>query len=336
MEAKPNRLMRLTVLMRRRPWRTIGLTILVGFLLVNILAYCHARAMLKFSSSGDRTPPPQSLSAWQKLKVLTCGVTVPRPENTRSPQDLGLRSETIRFTATDGVNLEGWLLSPPNPKGTVLLFHGYAASRCILLGEGKAFYEMGFAVGLIDFRGSGGSDGSSTSLGFHEAQDVAAAVGYIRFRGFPSPLILYGQSMGGAAVLRSVAALEVKPDAVILESVFGRMLATVRNRFALMGAPSFPASELFVFWGGVQVGFSGFSHNPEEYALACACPTLVLHGTDDRNARPEDGQAIFDNLAGIKEIALIEGVGHESLYGKAPGKWKSAVERFLAKDLTIK
>jgi alpha-beta hydrolase superfamily lysophospholipase len=229
--------------------------------------------------------------------------------------------------------LEGWLLAPPNPRGTVLLFHGYAASRSSLLEEGRAFYEMGFAAVLIDFRGSGGSDGNVTTLGYLEAHDVAAAIRQVRSRGLPGPLILYGQSMGGAAVLRSIAALYVKPDAIILESVFGRMLETVRNRFGLMGVPSFPGAELLIFWGSVQVGFPGFSHNPEEYARACECAALVLHGAEDRHARPEEGEAIYKNLRGNKELVVFSGVGHTSLYGVAPERWKEVVGQFLARQV---
>src|SRR5262249_17867612 len=154
------------------------------------------------------------------------------------------------------------------------------------------FHDLGFTALPIDFRGSGGSDGNTTTLGYQEARDVAAAVRYAQSRGLPAPLILYGQSMGAAAVFRSIPALGVEPDGVILESVFARMLGTVRNRFDLMGAPSFPAAELLVFWGGAQAGFSGFEHNPEEYATACTCPALVLHGAHDRRARLEEGEAV--------------------------------------------
>ena len=147
----------------------------------------------------------------------------------------------------------------------------------------------------MDFRGTGGSDGSANSLGYHEANDVAAAVRYARERALPRPLVLYGQSMGGAAVLRAVAVLDVRPDAIIVESVFGRMIAAARNRFALMGVPSFPSAELLVFWGGVRAGIPGFDHNPAEYARACDCPALVLHGAEDRHARLEEAQAIYDN-----------------------------------------
>jgi dipeptidyl aminopeptidase/acylaminoacyl peptidase len=292
--------------------------------------------MLNFSADAHRTPRPQSLSLGQKLKVMVCGVTVPRPVNTRSPKDLELDSEIVQFSADDGFRLEGWLLLPSNPRGTVLLFHGYAASRSDLLPQSKEFYDMGWAVVLVDFRGSGGSEGCTTSVGFDEAKDVAATVRYVRERGLPRPLILYGQSMGGAAVLRSIAALDVCVDGIVLESVFDRMLKTVRNRFGLMGLPSFPSAELLVFWGGVQTGFSGFEHNPVEYARSCSCAALVLHGTEDRNAKPEEGRAVFESLKGKKEMVEFSGAGHESLYTADQLKWKRVVGQFLAKQAAMR
>jgi dipeptidyl aminopeptidase/acylaminoacyl peptidase len=295
----------------------------------NFLAFQHARGMLTFSDTGTRTPPPQSLSAWQKLRVLVCGIRVPRPTNTRSPHDLGLPFETHRIPSSQGAVLETWLLSSSPSQGVVLLFHGYAGAKSSLLPEALALHELGYTTVLVDFRGSGGSNGQTTSLGYYEADDVAAAVRHIRSLGLTGPLILYGQSMGGAAVLRSVAQ-GVRPDAIIVESVFDRMLTTARNRFALMGAPAFPAAELLVFWGGVQVGFSGFEHNPAEYARSCDCPALVLHGEEDQNAKLEEGMAVYENLPGIKWMASFPGVGHTSLYGAAPQRWRQAVRQFLA------
>ena len=77
------------------------------------------------------------------------------------------------------------------------------------------------------------------------------------------------------------------------------------------------------------MGFSGFSHNPEEYARACNCPALVLHGAADRHARREEGKAIYENLTGKKEMVVFENAGHTSLYEASLEQWKAAVERFL-------
>jgi alpha-beta hydrolase superfamily lysophospholipase len=304
--------------------------LLACFLLLNALAWRHARAMLSFTAGGDRTASVTTLSFGQKAKVLLCGVTMPRPVNTRAPQDLGLTSQTVRFTTDDGLKLEGWLITPAEPRGTVLLFHGYSASRTTLLEQARTFDKIGFAALLVDFRGGGGSDGSTTTLGYLEARDVAATVEHARRRQLPRPLVLYGQSMGAAAALRSISSHEVCPDAVILESVFDRLLITVRDRFEPMGVPSFPSAELLVFWGGVQQGFSGFDHNPLDYARACTCPALVLHGADDRHTKLASGRAVFQNLAGIKEMVEFAGAGHVSLLEADAGQWTATVQRFLS------
>jgi alpha-beta hydrolase superfamily lysophospholipase len=174
--------------------------------------------------------------------------------------------------------------------------------------------------------------GSANSLGYHEANDVAAAAHYARERSLRGRLILYGQSMGGAAVLRAVAILDVRPDAVIVKSVFGRMIAAAQNRFPLMGIPSFPSAELLVFWGGVRAGLPGFDHDPAEYARSCTCPVLVLHGAEDRHARSEEAQAIYDGLAGKKKLVVIPEAGHTSLLAAAPDRWRAAVGGFLAQQ----
>ena len=96
---------RLARWVRSHPWRTAGLTLLAGFVLLNVLAYRHAGAMLTYGVNSARTPSPQALSRWQKAQVLVSGVTIPRPENTRSPADVDLVAETVHFAADDG---PGW------------------------------------------------------------------------------------------------------------------------------------------------------------------------------------------------------------------------------------
>lgn len=324
-----NPLRRLFAAVRRRPFRTLVIVLVAVFVGLNVLAYRHARAMLTFDSAAARTASPQALSLVEKLKVVACGVSIPRPANGRTPEALGLPFTTFRIRAADGVGLEGWRIDAPSPQGTVLLFHGYAASRASLLGEARAFYDLGYSIVLVDFRGSGGSDGNSTTLGYEERRDVAAAVDFAKTEGLPRPYVLYGQSMGGAAILRAVAVYDVRPDGIVLDSVFDRMLGTVRNRFALMKLPSFPTAELLVFWGGRQSGFNGFEHNPADYARRCECPTLVQIGALDRNVGQDESRALFESLPEPKQYEVFADAGHVSLLAADPAKWTANVERFF-------
>ncbi|MFN8458215.1 MAG: alpha/beta fold hydrolase [Anaerolineae bacterium] len=300
---------------------------------LNFLAYRHAYAMLNFRQAGERTPPPEALTRWQKLKILLNGIAIPKPQNHTTPASLNLPFEVHHITIDENITLEAWHMPHPRPKGIVVMFHGYAAAKSGMLPEAQAFYKLGYSTFLVDFRGSGGSSESQTSLGFYEAEAVTAAVAYARQIFAKQPLILYGQSMGAAAILRAVSVYGVKADALIIEAVFDRTLSTVQNRFAAIGWPAFPAAQLLIFWGGVQLGYNGFSHNPADYATTVVCPTLMLHGADDPRATLRQAQAVFQNLSGPKQFEIFAGVKHESYLAAQPERWKQTVSQFLKQRL---
>jgi len=54
------------------------------------------------------------------------------------------------------------------------------ATKSDQLDEARAFHALGFSTLLVDHRGHGGSAGDWTSIGYHEATDVVAAVDYDR------------------------------------------------------------------------------------------------------------------------------------------------------------
>lgn len=309
--------------------RAVAISLTLTFILLNIIAYRQARAMLTFTQTGKRTEPPESLSLWAKVRMLFSGVNIPKPLNSSGPEAWNLPYSVHRFKVKPAVELEAWHIPHPHPRGLVLLFHGYAASKSSLLPEAQAFYELGYATFLVDFRGSGGSNDRQTSIGFLEAEDVAKAFQYACSLAAGQPIILYGRSMGGAAVLRAVHVHLIQPDGLILEAVFDKMLSTVRNRFTAMGLPSFPAAQLLVFWGGIQNGFSGFKHNPLEYAASIHCPALIFHGTEDARATIAEGRAVFGQLKGRKLFEAFSGVGHEAYLAAKPEQWKGAVSQFL-------
>jgi uncharacterized protein len=314
---------------------SLALFLLLAFGLLNALAYLHARAMTHYGPAGAGTARPESLTALQKVQVVLTGVTVPRPSaEGATPADVGLAFEVHRLAGQGEVELEAWYVPHSQARGLVLMFHGYAACKAALLPEAAAMHELGYALLLVDFRGSGGSGGSETTIGVLEGEDVARAVDYARAHWTELPLILYGQSMGAAASLRAVALCGVRPQALVLECPFDRLVHTVGNRFAAMGLPAFPGAHLLVFWGGVQHGFDGFAHNPVEYAAQVSCPVLLLHGALDRRVTEEQARAVHGALGGPKELEVFEQAGHESYVARQPERWRQVVSRFLLRSAT--
>ena len=183
----------------------------------------------------------------------------------------------------------------------------------------------------VDFRGTGGSSGDDTTLGMREAEDVAAAFVYARDNWPDQPAVLYGVSMGGAAILRAVAHENVRPAGLILEGTFDQMLTTTRHRFHAVGAPASPAAELLLFWGSLQLGYNGFGHNPAEYAASAECPTLLMHGQRDPWVTPDETRAIFERLRGPRQMVEIPGAGPEMPFVyHEPGLWRESVAQLLA------
>jgi alpha-beta hydrolase superfamily lysophospholipase len=289
--------------------------------------------MTHFVDTGTRTARPEELSLPEKVWVVLTGVTVPRPTNERTPQDANLRYEMRLIEIGKGEKLEAWYVPAEGPRGLVLMFPGYAMSKDSLLEGSAALYEMGWSTLLVDYRGVGGSSGENTTLGIREAEDVAAAARYAREEWPGARVVLYGVSMGSAAVLRAVAVEGAEADGLILESPFDTLLNTVRNRFGTMGLPGWPGAELVVFWGGTQIGVDGFAHNPAEYARSVRVPTLLMHGEHDPRATMEQAQSVYDNLGGSKSFVEFRGAGHEALLGVDVEAWKEQVHRFLSEGI---
>jgi uncharacterized protein len=313
----------------KRRLAIMAAVLVAAFAALNFVAYRQAYSMTHFVAGGERTAKPENLDLGQKLQTLLCGVDLPRPRMTLPPAKLGPACRSLTFAGTNGVRLGAWYcpVSPDRP--LVILFHGYASEKSSVLNEATVFLELGLSVLLIDFRGSGDSSESYTTVGYDEAEDVAAAVRYAKASLPHSKLILYGISMGAAAELRAVHSCGVQPDAIIAEAVFDRMLATVRNRFALMGVPSFPCAELLVFWGGRQFGFNGFANNPVEYAASVRCPILFLQGANDTRARLSEARLVFDAVPGRKWFKEFPGIGHASIVVPYRQQWMETVRQFL-------
>lgn len=307
----------------------ISISIVVGFAGLNVLAYNHARAMTHFTSINSRTTKPEELSLLSKVKVLLVGVNIPRPSGQRNISELGSGCQTLTINEPKDITIETWYCDRGASVPLTILFHGYASEKTSMLEEAKTFLELGTSVLLVDFRGSGGSSESYTTIGVREADDVAAVFRYAQMHLPHNKIILYGKSMGAASILRAVHENGVSPDAVILEAVFDTMLNTVRNRFNLMGIPSFPGAEFLVFWGGQQWGFDGFKHNPVDYASSLRCPALFMHGTSDSRATLAEGRRVYDAAIGSKKFIMFDKVGHSSYISAQPDKWRTSIKDFL-------
>ncbi len=303
--------------------------IFLSVLAVELLAWRHARAFIVYSEGAKKTDSPEKLGFAAKLAVLFTGIDNPRPRGTRTPADLELTYRDKTVECDNGIILTAWYCPARSNETLAVMFHGNASDKSTLLDEAAALNSLGVSTFLVDFRGSGASSENYTSIGYLEAEDVYNAVRYCQGELPHRRLILYGRSMGAAALLRAVNLGIVQPDGVIVEAVFDRFSGTVANRFRAIGLPSQPFTWLLLFWGGLLLDFNAFSHNPSQYAAALDCPALFMHGGRDQRATVPEAEHVFSAVKAPKRMYIFKNMGHESYCAKEKGLWLHEVSSFL-------
>ncbi len=303
-------------------------TLLIVFVLMNIIAIFHAYKFTHFiNNSIAQTKSPDKLSALAKIQALCFGVNNPRPANKTIPSTA---FETILLQSN--VKTECWYVhnssSPDTSKGTIIICHGYGGEKSSMLDKAAIFNNIGYNTFLVDFMGSGGSEGNVTTIGYKEAEQVKTAYEFIKNKEHKK-IFLFGTSMGAVAIMKAINDYDINPAGIILECPFGSMYQTVCARFKNMNAPTFPMAGLLVFWGGIENGFWAFSHNPTQYAKNINCPTLLMYGEKDKNVSRQEIDNIFNNIPSQKILRTYLQAGHENYLKKYQPEWTSDVKAFL-------
>jgi len=208
------------------------------------------------------------------------------------------------------------------------MFHGHGGKKSGTNEEAAAFRNLGYNTFQLDFRAHGSSEGNTCTIGYDESEDVKLAYDYIAGLGEKN-IILWGISMGAAAVTKSMDDYTIQPGKIILEMPFGTIEDAVKGRIKLMGLPAQPFTALITFWGGAQNGFWAYNMKPTEYVKKIECPVLLQWGANDPRVTLAETELLYNNIKGTKNLVVYENSGHESLCKNENAKWTSEVTAFL-------
>jgi pimeloyl-ACP methyl ester carboxylesterase len=162
--------------------------------------------------------------------LLPAGVALdvtnrPRPTGSeRTPADMGLRFEDVRISSPDGTILSAWWVPSRNGAAIVLL-PGSGSTRHAVLDHAALVARHGYGALLLDWRGHGRSAGRSMEFGWGADRDVTAAISFVLDqRSVTQGIGILGLSMGGEVGL-TVAALDHRVGAVVVEGASARTWA---------------------------------------------------------------------------------------------------------------
>ena len=167
------------------------------------------------------------------------------PEKFSQLSDRGLKVTDETWPNRDQTQARGWLLRGAERAPAVILLHRYGADRSWLLNLGVKLNETtNFTVLWPDLRGHGLDPSIAwTSFGTREAEDVDAALDYLRSlktaQGRPlagDSIGIYGVELGAYSALEA-AAREAGVRALVLDSVPASpddlLRAAVRERLSM-------------------------------------------------------------------------------------------------------
>lgn len=236
------------------------------------------------------------------VAVTRLGLRPPRVPLYLSATQFECPQETVSFVTADGVSLRAWWLGHDEPKGIVFVGHGYLMNRCEHVAAAAQLWRRGYACLLVDFRVHGDSGGRRCGLGFHEREDVAAAVRWARERAPDVPVVLYGGSMGAAACAWAAAEDPRLADALILDSPYSTLPDAMSGIVRVFLGKT--AQALFapgILLSGLWLGFRPWKLDLTDALRRIEQPVLLLHGKRDRLIPPERARrnaAAIPNLHG--------------------------------------
>lgn len=212
-------------------------------------------------------------------------------------QSLSPAVEDVFFESA-GSKLHGWWMSAgEGARATVVHAHGNAANVSNHAPQVAWLAKEGFNVLSFDYRGFGYSDGVPSLDGV--VADTRAALDEARRRQPGLPLILLGQSLGGATAIRAVAEEPLDGDIrlLVVDSAFASYRGIVRD--------ATQASVLALIAPLAASTLPSGSRDPAQAMAKLRLPVLILHGEKDRVVPVEHGERLLAAAAGPKEFIRI-------------------------------
>ena len=202
----------------------------------------------------------------------------PKIVSSVTPRDLKMNYEDVSFRTADGLTLRGWYIpAAQRTEKTLILLHGYPADKGNIL-PALSFLHEDFNLLLFDFRYLGKSEGSYSTAGAKEVEDLLAAIQFLKSRGVRE-VGVWGFSMGGAVALM---AIEKAPEirAVVSESSYASL---AEMTFELLRIPglNYPIAYLVGVWAKLFLGIDVTEASPADRIRNTKIPILLIHSSAD-------------------------------------------------------
>lgn len=265
-------------------------------------------------------------------RVLTQRKHPPAPETATILS--GLPAESLRLTASDGIETGAWLYLPPAPECIVILAHGNGSQRQALLGYAQEFVNNGCAALPITLRAHGDSEGELNDFGYGARLDIQAAVKLAQRRCPGTDIYIFGQSLGAAAALFAAPDLGDQIQGYLLESPYASLEGAVKNRLRMrLPKPLVtPGYHLLALWAErfLDVPIADIAPVRAAAKVRSKAKFIVLAGRQDQRATPSEARAVVDALPDGARLEIFDDAAHSELWLSDQARYREAIRSLTA------
>jgi len=223
------------------------------------------------------------------------------------------KAQDVYVTSDDGLKLHAYWIPAENPRGTILLAHGYRSTMLVDFGLAYAFYHaLGMNILVPHQRAHGESEGRYITFGVKESEDFMRWIQFHNETFGPHQMILSGMSMGASTVLYLAdRELPTNVKCIIADCGFTSPRAILEKVYRgvthLPAGPSLWAANIFTM---IFAGFRLSEKDTTKVLRNAKLPVFLVHGKADDFVPCTMSEQGFEACSGEKEILLVEGAGH--------------------------
>ncbi|OHS95878.1 Clan SC, family S9, unassigned serine peptidase [Tritrichomonas foetus] len=216
----------------------------------------------------------------------------------------------------------------------VIYLHGNSSSQY----EGRflvqLFVPIGISVFCFDFSGSGISDGTFVTLGYHEKKDLTSAIEYLKKNHNIHKIALWGRSMGAATAIYALAEHPYISSAV-LDSPFSVLREVILSLGKQYHVGIFMTNSTIEKLRTAALDLADFDINevnPICEVKNCYSPVFFIHAKNDVTIPIEQSIKLFNAYeTDLKEIKIVPG----DHYSNRPPDVLQEATKFICESLGL-
>jgi len=226
------------------------------------------------------------------------------------PQDPAAATDEITLLSKDGFPIVCWRLSVPEPRATILYFHGNTGNIARRVGRLNGYRSLNADVFAVDYAGFGKSGGKPSEQGCLSAAD-AAYEALIASGVAPESILVMGESLGGGVAVYLASTRKI--GALCVQSSFTSIPDVARARIPYLPFHYFMRSRMDSLSRMDKIDV----------------PTLFIGGHRDEAIPFSQLEALYAAAPDPKRLLEFPDCGHNDVWTNHQAEYLAAMDQLI-------